>query len=236
MIKNFLEKYKNLNFIQRFFVVIIIIGGLSSYYTWTLIEDLKIKKTTASESLDEKKNKLSKVIIESKRIPKMKRSLIKAEILFNNSKNMLPDKFYIDETLDKISNLAKSSGLNLKLYDPGVPQKEEGSYTFISLPTSIIVVGDYNNIMKFMEHILNLEQLLEIRNYKLELVFSESKLTKSDTDKEISESEIQNFARNNSKVILEAELYSFRSLSEQEFKNISKTGNKKNKRKKRREK
>ena len=234
MIKNLFEKYKNLDFLRRLLLLILISGGIVSYKLWEEYSALEISQEEKNDELRSRKKSLSKVLLEAKRIPKMKASLIRAEVLFEESKKRLPDQFFIDKTLEIISTFAKRTGLNLKLYDPGVPQKEEGSYTFISLPISIILSGKFENIIHFMEEILNLDQLLEIRNYKMELNFPEKSSEKNEEEK--SKLQQQESDRNKSEIIFEAELFAFRSLSEQEFKKISKSPSKKNRRKKRREK
>lgn len=232
MIQNLYEKYKNLNLLRRLMIVFLVAGGGAGYKFLTDFEALELDGQEKKKNLIEIEKKLSQVLLESKRIPKMRQSLIKAEILFEESKNRLPDQFFIDRTLQTISTLAKDAGLNLKLYDPGTPQKEEGSYTFISLPISLVLTGKFKGVIEFMERVLNLDQLLEIRSYKLELTFPPKE--KSKTGKSLTEEELQQQKRENSEILFEAELFAFRSLSEQEFKKITGSGAKTNKRRSRR--
>jgi hypothetical protein len=81
-----------------------------------------------------------------------------------------------------------------------------------------------------MENVLNQDQFLEIRNYKLDLVLGPSEKKEGENT---SESEKQHTDRKNSKIKLEASIYAFRSLSEKEFNSVNaqdvKTNKKKNK-------
>ncbi len=230
MFKQLYERYKNLVFLKRALIVFLVSGSYFAFDLFTKIEALDIEKKEIEDKLFSEKNNLNKVLLEIKRLPGIKEDLVQAEKNFTISKKRLPDDFYVERLLETFSSLAKKDGLTLDLFDPGIPMKEEESYTYISLPISVVLTGEFYHIVKFMENVLNQDQFLEIRNYKLDLVLGSSERKEAGN---ISESEKQHADRKNSKIKLEASIFAFRSLSEKEFNSVNaqdvKTNKKKNK-------
>lgn len=232
MFRNFYERYKDLPFWKRALLVFFLSGSYFSFDLLTKTEALEQEKSEQEERFFAQRKKLTKTLLEVKRLPGIKKNLIEAELEFSRSKKRLPDDFHIENLLETFSSIAKKNRLALDLFDPGIPSKEEESYTYISLPISVIVTGEFYHIVKFMESVLNQDQFLEIRNYKMDLELGTSSQA-LEGGRTLTESEKQHQARKDSKIRLEATIYAFRSLSEKEFNRVNEKDIKTNKKKKR---
>lgn len=119
--------------------------------------------TTEASELSEAVLKLESEIATEKRLAskltKAEDRLADLEARLKDALSQLPDKSEIDNLLEKISNLARESGLELNLFQ----RKEENFKEFFAeVPVAVSVTGSYHQVATFFDEVSRLPRIVNI--------------------------------------------------------------------------
>lgn len=84
----------------------------------------------------------------------------------NELKRQLPEEKEISDLLQKVSDLGKDSGLEIKSWKPS-PKKTHSSGIVYEIPVSVAVTGTYHNLGYFLGSLTRLDRIVNINNMKL---------------------------------------------------------------------
>ncbi|MEY4768559.1 MAG: hypothetical protein RL637_1198 [Pseudomonadota bacterium] len=126
-------------------------------YQFTLpqLDELKKLETTETElftSLENKQKKAANLI-------DYKNQLDQIEKLLKGMLEQMPDKAEVPDLLLEISNIAKESGLETKLFEP---QPEVAQDFYIELPYKIEMAGKYEELGLFISGLATLSRIVTI--------------------------------------------------------------------------
>jgi type IV pilus assembly protein PilO len=120
------------------------------------------------EKLDEAVAKLDSQITTERRLAsklgKAEAKLKELESSLQIALQQLPDKSEIDNLLEKISNLARESGLDLNLFQ----RKEENFKEFYAeVPVAVSVTGSYHQVATFFDEVSRLSRIVNINQIEI---------------------------------------------------------------------
>jgi|LakMenEpi03Aug12_release.lakeMendotaPanAssembly.Ray.scaffolds.fasta_scaffold469184_1 type IV pilus assembly protein PilO len=140
--------------------ILLILAGFWQFSLSSLIEE--------REKLDEEVARLDSEILTEKRLAgklgKAEEKLKDLEARLKGALEQLPDKSEIDNLLEKISNLARESGLDLNLFQ----RKEENFKDFYAeVPVSVSVTGSYHQVATFFDEVSRLPRIVNINQIEI---------------------------------------------------------------------
>ena len=115
--------------------------------------------TKLEKSLEEKKQMVGDLSQYKREVEKLNQDLQKAL-------KLLPNKSEIPSLLQKISSLAKKSGLDIQAFQP-VPEVPQDFYA--TVPVNLKLRGTYNEITNFFDAVGKLSRIVNIGNFKFQL-------------------------------------------------------------------
>ena len=113
--------------------------------------DFKSQLTTALTKLNSMKTATDQIPVLQKQI--------------QSYTNNMPTQDEIPSILQEISKQSTANGLDLKLLEP---QSEINEKLYSSLPVHIVITGNYSNLSKFLNNILEYSNYLSIDDFALE--------------------------------------------------------------------
>lgn len=137
------------------------------------------------------------------RLEKARERLKDLQGRLDSALEQLPDKSEIDNLLEKISNIARESGLELNLF-----QRKEENYKdfYAEVPVAVSVTGSYHQVATFFDEVSRLSRIVNINQISI-------------SDPKTTEAQVA--------VKVECILMAFRYLSEQERSEREPTADKK---------
>ena len=214
-IKELTEKYRAFNIKKRVLFLIFISTFFTAYDYFIESEKLDEEISYAYNELEKTKKNLEVSIEQQKKLPEMESKLLDIEELLLDAGKKLPDEFFIDRVLKSISEIAISKGVDIKIFDPKSPKRSTTAFTYIFLPISLELFGNFPKIIEFLEEILNLELLIDIQN--LDFSLTEIKKEESINQEKLTDTEKYNKARERSRMLVTLELIVYRSLGQDEI-------------------
>ena len=104
--------------------------------------------------------------------------LKKAEMEFKIARKKLPEKKEIPSLLSNIARSGKEAGLEFILFQP---QPEHNKEFYAEIPVSIMVTGNYQNVVLFYDKVARLSRIVNIDNIKMTATKGGNKLATSCT-------------------------------------------------------
>lgn len=140
--------------------VLLVVGLFWQFSLSSLLEE--------KEKLDEVVAKLDSQITTERRLAsklgKAEAKLKELESSLQIALQQLPDKSEIDNLLEKISNLARESGLDLNLFQ----RKEENFKEFYAeVPVAVSVTGSYHQVATFFDEVSRLSRIVNINQIEI---------------------------------------------------------------------
>lgn len=129
--------------------------------------DISSQLTTLSTARQQEPSLKSQYQITAGQLTLVKSNDIQLEEMkkrFNDLLDDLPRNFNIPALLDGVSRVGKNNGLRFKLLKPSKEQKFE---FYAVVPITIIAVGDYHQLAKFVSDVAHLEQPLRFTNLRI---------------------------------------------------------------------
>lgn len=171
------EKYKGVPVWGRCLVAVVL-GSLPGLYVYT----------EQGEGLDQQLNetedrvRAAEADLETKmgqkaRIPKLEQELAFTEDQLEKAKKSLPDKFDIDDLLQKVASIAREVGVVLSDFTPADEQeKSEGEVRFVQLPVSIGMTGKFHQVATYLDRLAHLETAIFVENLTLARNFADKEV------------------------------------------------------------
>jgi type IV pilus assembly protein PilO len=140
--------------------ILLIVGCFWQFSLSSLMEE--------RDKLDEEVARLDSEILTEKRLAgklgKAEEKLKDLEARLKGALEQLPDKSEIDNLLEKISNLARESGLELNLFQ----RKEENFKDFYAeVPVAVSVTGSYHQVATFFDEVSRLPRIVNINQIEI---------------------------------------------------------------------
>lgn len=140
--------------------ILLIVAGFWQFSLSSLMEE--------RDKLDEEVARLDSEILTEKRLAgklgKAEEKLKDLESRLKGALEQLPDKSEIDNLLEKISNLARESGLELNLFQ----RKEENFKDFYAeVPVAVSVTGSYHQVATFFDEVSRLPRIVNINQIEI---------------------------------------------------------------------
>jgi len=89
---------------------------------------------------------------------------------FEEMLGALPPRADVETLLTDLSKTGLETGLDLKLFQPGLPSTESTDSEFNTLPLQIHVTGSYHEIGKFVSGIASLTRIVTLHNVSVGLI------------------------------------------------------------------
>lgn len=158
-------KYKGLPFWARALLMFItgLIPGIYYYLDEgqgfeDKLTEITTQETAARSEFENARQKKSD-------LPKLEEKLAFTEEQLNKAKRLLPDRYIIEDILEKTASIALKTNILLERFKPlnEIGHESEG-YRYVELPIETQVTGEYQNIATFFDRIAHLETTIFIRN------------------------------------------------------------------------
>lgn len=143
------------------FISLLIVGGLA----WTLYLSKTYKK---QETLTENVERLETDVSTEKRLAaklnQAREKFKSLEVKLQDALQELPDKSEVDDLLERVSNLARESGLELNLF-----QRRDDNFKefYAEVPVQVSISGAYHQVATFFDEVGRLPRIVNISNISL---------------------------------------------------------------------
>lgn len=149
----------------------LIVGGYYMMF-YSSTEELL---TTATDRLTKAREEIQKREILATNLPKYQAEVDALDGELKKALAELPDKKEISQLLEKISDRAKASGLDIQLFRPKGEAKKD---FYAEVPVEIEVGGGYHQVATFFDEVGSLERIVNIDHFSMvNPVQSESGIT-----------------------------------------------------------
>ena len=161
------ERYKSMSVTKR--AVIVALLGL--IYPAYIYYERGLNLTEQLEDSQRKKESLEKQYQVAKKknteLPLLeeKFNLVTEEL--RQAQEKLPNNFFMDDILHSIATVAKEVGVKMSSFTPQKEITKKGAHTYVELPISVRLVGQYNQIAGFFDRVVNLEKIVHLRNISM---------------------------------------------------------------------
>lgn len=179
----FLDRFARIPMLQKVLgMVVICIFAIAAFY-FLLLVPLKDQQVKLNSEI----NKLEKSLKEKKAmvgdLSKYKRDVEKLNQELKKALKLLPDDSEIPSLLQKISSLAKKSGLEIIKFQPA-PEIPQDFYA--KVPVNLELRGSYNEITDFFHATGKLPRIVNIGKFKFALDEKEGSNTGRSTKKTLT--------------------------------------------------
>ncbi|HQH25924.1 MAG TPA: type 4a pilus biogenesis protein PilO [Oligoflexia bacterium] len=122
----------------------------------------KLQETRqAVEKLDDEIRQKTAIVA---KLPEFEKEVERLDIELNKALRELPDKKEIDQLLARISDKAKDSGLDIRLFQP---QNEQLRDFYAEVPVQIEVMGSFHQVATFFDEVARLERIVNVDEFSI---------------------------------------------------------------------
>ncbi len=146
------------------FLICCCVAGAGVYYfTLDQLTELEALEKTEADLTTEFETKQAKAV----NLPDYQHQLKQIEIYLSDMLKQMPNKKEVANLLFEISQIAATSGLDSKLFQPE-PEIKQDFYT--ELPTSVEMVGKYEELGLFVSGVAAMSRIVTVHDIKLDVI------------------------------------------------------------------
>jgi|GEM_PF-1470985 len=147
--------------------VLVVLVAYFSSFDFTVLEE---QLTSADAAASEAQTKFETAKNQKANLPQLEEAVAVTEEQLAKAKARLPLSYDIEDTLHKVSTIAKEINVLLPVFVPGNEITGGGASRYAELPISIKICGSYAQIAAFFDRVVHLEQSIKVRNIKMNSV------------------------------------------------------------------
>jgi len=144
--------------------VLLLVAAYFMYFDFTLLEEQLITEET---SANEVQARFEAARDQKANLPKLEEAVAFTEEQLAKAKAKLPSSYDIEDTLHKVSMIAREINVQLPSFQPGQEIRSGGSARYAEMPIAISVCGSYVQVAAFFDRVVHLEQSIKVRNIKM---------------------------------------------------------------------
>ena len=151
-------------------VAALVLGTLPGLYIYSEQGDgLDQELASAKSRVVAAEKDLSSKMTDKAQIPKLEQTLAFTQDQLEKAKKSLPDKFDIDDLLQKTASIAREVGVQLKSFEPSKPvTQSQGAVRYVQLPVAINMSGRFHQIATYLDRLAHLETAIFVRGLQLQ--------------------------------------------------------------------
>lgn len=194
-------------------VLLVLVAYFSSFDFTALEEQLNTAEAAASDS----QTKFETAKDQKANLPQLEEAVAVTEEQLAKAKARLPLSYDIEDTLHKVSTIAKEINVLLPSFIPGTEIVGGGASRYAELPISIRICGSYAQTAAFFDRVVHLEQSIKVRGIKMSSAGSCS-TGQAESENAIALTGIEGAKEQRRKIKVEtsADLILFRAISSME--------------------
>jgi type IV pilus assembly protein PilO len=160
-VQRFLERPKS----HKIAFVVLSFAFITFVFWQYIYSGISEEYTTLSEKVDELNSRITEEKRKARNLDKLRKRVKELDAQLARALTELPDRRDVAALLNSISNLAKESGLEVKLFKPS--GSENTKQFFAEVPVSISVEGRYHQVAGFFDEVGRLPRIVNINDISL---------------------------------------------------------------------
>ena len=138
-----------------------------AYFSSFDFNQLEEQEVAASASAQDAQTKFESARDQKANLPKLEEAVAVTEEQLVKAKAKLPANYDVEDTLHKVSTIAKEINVQFTSFQPQAEIISTGNNRYAELPINVSLCGSYVQIAAFFDRVVHLEQSVKIRDIKM---------------------------------------------------------------------